>query len=140
MKTKFKFIRRALLLLTCLASFSFAGAIKPSQAIINLVKSDIQQAQYQLPVQSDYCLEITKIWYIPESYTVAYKYVYCMNIEKPSNNAIYEMKQSVVHMLKAQPNSKDMTYLTNGITFHYNYYNPDGTFLYAVKITPADVK
>lgn len=49
-------------------------------------------------------------------------------------------KLGIIHMLKANPNSEDMQLLKGGITFHYNYYSIDGDFIYAMKITPADIK
>lgn len=80
------------------------------------------------------------ISYNSNNYSLVYRYHYTVPVTKPTTSAINEAKQGIIHLLKANPNSEDMQLVKNGITFHYNYYDTDGNFIYAIKITPSDVR
>ncbi|MDE7387046.1 MAG: hypothetical protein K2N28_07910 [Muribaculaceae bacterium] len=112
----------------------------PPLSTIQKVKDQVENIRYQLPAQAGYGLMLTQVSYDSQKYTIVYRYHYTVTAVKPSPEAINEAKQSIIHMLKANPNGEDMQFIKAGITFHYNYYNEDGTFLYAIKITPQDVK
>ncbi len=112
----------------------------PSLAIIQKAKGVVETARYELPVEIAPGLTLTQVSYNSEKYTLVYRYHFTVYVEKPNADAIKEAKLALVHMLKANPNSDEMQLIKGGITFHYNYYSENGTFLYAVKITPADVK
>ena len=112
----------------------------PPLAAIQKAKNLVENARYQLPVEAGYGLVLTQVSYDSKTYTLVYRYHYTIPVAKPTTQAIYESKQGIIHLLKANPNSEDMQILKSGISFHYNYYDMDGNFLWAVKITPADVK
>lgn len=124
-------------LLIVSANFAFAA---PPLSMIQKAKDMVEDARYQLPVSVGNGLMLTNVSYDSKTYTLVYRYHYTFPVSKPSNEAIKESKLGVVHLLKANPNSEDMQFLKSGITFHYNYYSENGTFLYAVKITPSDIK
>lgn len=112
----------------------------PPLDAIRKVKAMVEDARYQLPADAGYGLMLTQVNYDSKTYTIIYRYHYINPTQKPSPSTISEVKKGLIHMLKANPNSEDMQLLKAGFTFHYNYYNPDGSFLYANKITPADVR
>lgn len=112
----------------------------PPLSTIQKVKEQVENVRYQLPAQAGYGLMLTQVSYDSQKYTIVYRYHYTVPAVKPTQEAIQEAKLGIIHMLKANPNSEDMQFIKAGITFHYNYYNEDGTFLYAIKITPQDVK
>jgi hypothetical protein len=112
----------------------------PPSPVIQKAKATVENARYILPAEAGYGIMLTQVNYDSKTYTLVYRYHFTIPATKPTANAINETKQGVVHMLKAQPNSEEMQLLKGGITFHYNYYTTEGTFLYAIKITPSDVK
>ena len=112
----------------------------PPLSSIQKAKETVENARYQLPIQVSYGLMLTQVSYDSTNYTLVYRYHYIIPVAKPSNEAIKESKLGIIHMLKANPNSEDMQLLKAGITFHYNYYSEDGTFLYAIKLSASDFK
>lgn len=133
-----KFILSTIALLVLATSTQILAA--PPLSTIQKVKEQVENIRYQLPVQAGYGLMLTQVSYDSQKYTIVYRYHYAIPVEKPTAEAVKEAKLGIVHMLKANPNSEDMQFLKAGITFHYNYYTEAGSFLYAIKITPADVK
>ena len=119
---------------------SISAFAAPPLSIIQKAKGQVENARYYLPAQAGYGLMLTQVDYDSKTYTMVYRYHYTMYAEKPSAAAIKEVKQGMIHLIKANPQSDDMQFLQAGITFHYNYYSENGTFLYAVKITPSDIK
>lgn len=111
----------------------------PPAATIRQAQNVVQMARQQLPMQMANMI-LYEVSYDRSNYTLVYRYKFTVHVNRPSEAKIREAKQGLVAMLKAMPNSEDMQLITNGITFHYNYYNSDGTFLYAVKIRPSDVR
>lgn len=112
----------------------------PPLSVIQKVKEQVEAARYKLPVQAGYGLTLTQVSYDSKTYTMVYRYHYNMHVEKPTSEAIKEAKLGVVHLIKANPNSEEYKFVKSGISFHYNYYTENGQFLYAVKITSADLK
>ena len=136
MNTKLKCLILALM-------FSCAGIsvnAAPPLSYIQKAKNIVEEARFQLPVEAGYGLTLTQVQYDSKTYSLVYRYHYTIPVQKPDANSIKERKMSVVHLLKANPATEDMQLLKNGISFHYNYYSQDGTFMYAIKITPEDVK
>lgn len=131
---------RILLVALLIISANISAFAAPPLSTIQKVKEQVESVRYQLPAQAGYGLMLTQVSYDSQKYTIVYRYHFVIPVEKPSTEAIKEARLSMIHMLKANPNSEDMQFLKDGITFHYNYYNEDGTFLYAIKITPQDVK
>lgn len=125
-------------ILIMVASINIYAA--PPLSAIQKAKTVVEDARYQLPVEIGNGLILTQVSYDSKSYTLVYRYHYAVIVTKPSSNTINEVKQGMIHLLKAHPDSDEMQILKSGISFHYNYYNDDGTFLYAVKITPSDIK
>lgn len=129
----------ALLTIVALGINTPAFAVPPL-SLIQKAKDQVEAARYQLPVQVGYGLTLTKLSYDSQTYTIVYRYHYNMYVEKPTPEAIKEAKLGIIHMFKANPNAEDYKFVKGGITFHYNYYTEDGSFLYAIKITSADLK
>ena len=125
------------LLMFCTNVSVFAA---PSLAAIKKVKAEVENVRYKLPIDMGNGLTLTQMAYDSQNYTIVYRYHYSVPVTKPSANTIKESKLAVIHMLKANPNSEDYIYLKEGFTYHYNYYTMDGDFLYAIKITPQDIK
>lgn len=136
MKTSLKTLVIAFMLVCA----NVCAVAAPPLSIVQKAKAMVEDARYQLPVEMGNGLTLYQLSYNSGTYSLVYRYYYSMEVTKPSSEAIKETKLGLIHLLKANPNSQDMMYLKNGITFHYNYYNPDGTFVYAMKITPADIK
>lgn len=133
-------IIKILCLTIMLISISVAAIAAPPLATIQKAKNMVENARYQLPADVGNGMTLSQVNYDSKTYTLVYRYHYYVPSHKPTLDAINETKQGIVHLLKAQPYCDEMTFLKDGITFHYNYYSSDGTFLYAVKITPADIK
>lgn len=112
----------------------------PPLNIIRVAKQQVENARYQLPLDIGNGLALTQLSYDSSKYTLVYRYHYYIPVVRPSNTIIRERKLGLIHLLKSDPNSQEMQLLTSGITFHYNYYTEDGEFLFAIKITPQDVK
>lgn len=134
-----KLIRAIVIALFVISASANVLAIPPA-ASIQKVKQSVESLRYQLPIDIGYGLNLTQVSYDSQRYTLVYRYQYTMYVEKPSNDAIWEAKQSMIHMAKINPNSEEMQLLRDGFTFHYNYYSMGGEFLYAIKITYADVR
>ena len=66
--------------------------------------------------------------------------ILCLYKKKLTAQSVKEVKQGVIHFLKANPDSDDMQFLKSGISYIYNYYKLDGTFLIALRITSADIE
>lgn len=112
----------------------------PPLSVIQKVKEQVEAVRYQLPVQAGYGLTLTQVSYDSQTYTIVYRYYFNTYVEKPTPEAINEAKLGIVHMMKANPSSEDYQFVKGGITFQYNYYTESGSFLYTIKITPADLK
>ncbi len=113
------------------AGHSYAA---PTLATIQKAKAVVETARYQLPVQISPAIMLTQVSYDSEKYTLVYRYHFTVAATKPTAEAIKESKLGIIHIFKANPESGDTQLLKGGITFHYNYYSEDGTFLYAIKI------
>ncbi|MBD5232156.1 MAG: hypothetical protein HDS66_08420 [Bacteroidales bacterium] len=135
-----KNVIRAMLIALAFAVATISANASPTLATIQKAKDVVEAARYQLPAEAGYGLMLTQVSYDSNKYTLVYRYYATMPATKPTAEAINEIKQAIIHMVKAQPNSEEMQLLKGGISFHYNYYTTEGTFLYAIKITPADVK
>lgn len=133
-----KFIISLSTALLIAASSSIFAA--PPLSAIQKAKNQVESVRDQLPIQVSNGLILTQVSYDSKTYTMVFRYYYTIPVTKPTATAIKETKLSMIHLLKANPNSEDMQILKSGISFHYNYYTEDGTFLYAVKITPSDIK
>lgn len=134
-----KFIKSLVFALMMICASTVALAVPPA-ATIQKAKNMVESAQYQLPAQAGYGIMLTQVKYDSSSYSLVYRYQYTAQVPQPTANAINEAKQAMIHFVKANPNSEDMQFLKDGITFHYNYYNADGSYMYTIKIRPSDVK
>lgn len=112
----------------------------PPLATIQKAKAMVEEARYQLPVQMNYNLLWTQVDYDSKTYSLVYQYYYTVPITKPSNESINEAKLSAIHFLKANPYSEEIQFIKAGMSFHYKYYSLEGKFLYAIRITSADIK
>lgn len=111
----------------------------PTLSMINKAKAIVEEARYQLPIESG-GMTLTQVSFDSKSYSLIYRYYFLFPMEKPSNEVLKERKLGAIHTLKGNPGTGELEMLKGGISFWYNYYNPDGTFLYAIKITPADIR
>ena len=111
----------------------------PTLAIINKAKAIVEEARYQLPTQIN-GMTLTQVSFDSKTNSLVYRWYMPIEMEKPSAEMIKERKQAIVHLIKGNPDIEDSQLIKGGISFWYNYYNPDGTFLYAVKVTPADIR
>lgn len=118
---------------------SVTALAAPPLATIQEAKDMVEAARYQLPVDLGNGMTLSQLDYDSKTYSLVYRYHYYIPAEKPSLEAINETKQGLIHFIKAQPNSEDMRFLKDGISFHYNYYASDGTFVYDLRITPEDI-
>lgn len=112
----------------------------PPLTTIQKAKAMVEEARYQLPVQMHYNLLWTQVDYDSKTYSLVYQYYYTVPIIKPSNESINEAKLGIIHFLKANPYSEETQFIKAGMSFHYKYYSLEGKFLYAIRITSADIK
>ena len=134
-----KFIKSLVFALMMICASTVALAVPPA-ATIQKAKNVAESAQYQLPMQVYQGLMVTQIKYDSSSYSLVYRYQFTVQIPQPSTDAINEAKLAMIHLVKANPNSEDAQLIKNGITFQYNYYNADGSYIYTIKIRPSDIK
>ena len=135
-----KKIIKTLVVALSVFSASVCTFAAPPLTTIQKAKAMVEEARYQLPVQANYNLLWTQVDYDSKTYSLVYKYYYTVPITKPSNEAINEAKLSIIHLLKANPSSEDTQFIKAGMSFHYKYYSLEGKFLYAIRITSADIK
>ena len=131
---------KAIILVLFFASTSSQVSAAPPLSIIKKAKDMVERVRYELPAEISPYMLLTQLSYDSKTYTLVYRYHCTVPVTKPTPESIKEAKLGVIHMLKANPQSEDMLFVKSGISFHYNYYSEDGKFLYAVKITPADIK
>lgn len=135
-----KFIK--FLLVGALVFFSSASIpAAPPTAMVQRAKTLAENVRYQLPAQIMYGISLTKVVYDSKTSSLVYDYHYTLPIQKKlTAQSVKEVKQGVIHFLKANPDSDDMQFLKSGISYIYNYYKLDGTFLIALRITSADIE
>lgn len=131
---------KALIVALSVFSASVCTFAAPPLATIQKAKAMVEEARYQLPVQVNYGLLWNQIDYDSKTYSLVYQYYFTVPATKPTSDAIKEAKMGIIHFLKANPNSEDVQFLKAGMSFYYKYYSLDGDFLYAVRITPNDIK
>lgn len=133
-------IIRILIVAILLLSANIRLNAVPPLATIQKAKEAVENARYVLPMQAGNGIILTQVDYDSKTYSLVYRYHYTVPVEVPSKGTINETKKGMIHLTKANPDSEEMMLLNDGITFDYNYYSEDGTFLFSVKITPDDVK
>ena len=135
-----KKLKRTIAVAAVIIATNLSTFAAPPASVIQKVKSQVETMSYYLPSEAGYGLTLTQVRYDSSTYSIVYKYQYYLPVNTPTKAAIAEVKQGMIHMLKANPNAEDMQFIKSGITFHYRYYSSDGEFLYSIKITPSDVR
>ncbi|MBD5352428.1 MAG: hypothetical protein HDR86_06335 [Bacteroides sp.] len=136
----FKFLLRTFGSLLLLCTFSCTSST-PSTDAIKKAKEVVESAQYQVPVNMGNGLILDRVSFDTKTYTLVYDYHYTLPVNSPSEEAIKERKQAIIHLIKSQPSSAEMDLLKSGISMRYNYYTENGGYLlYSVTLTQKDLK
>ncbi len=112
----------------------------PPAFAIQKAKAAVEEMRYKLPLEGSPGIIWFQMSYDNQKYTIVYRYQYTIPVAIPKEAEVRERKNNVIQLLKAMPECTDTEIIRAGITYHYNYYDEDGNFLYAFKITPADLK
>ena len=131
---------RTIIVALFIVSTNICLSAQPPLETVQKAKTMVENARPQLPFPGGYGLLLTELSYDSKTYSLVYRYRYTVPATKPTNKAIKESKQSLILLLKSHPDSEDMKFLKDGITYYYNYYSQQGDFLFAVKITPDAIK
>lgn len=112
----------------------------PSEEAIKEAKERVEQMSSYLPSQVNDNMMLDEVTFDSDNYTIVYRYSYILPIEKPSPEQIDAAKEAILALVKAVPDDPEIKLLEEGIICYYNYYNPNGDFVFAIKITADDLK
>lgn len=111
----------------------------PSPETVEKVKLELARFSDLLPIEGGVGMIITDIDYDDASNTIRYKYQYTVpGVSKPDESQIKEAKKAALTLVESMPREKEL--LMEGISYHYDYYTMDNTYLYSMDISLHDLE